>query len=117
MTVVQLPGQNSALVTFPLKSSGLICNGRLLAASSVTGRLLCADSPPAAEAPSGGTCGYATGSPDLGTPRRYAFRTPARALVRLWAPASMFHAESPRLVGWVDYTIEHVFGCRERCRR
>ena len=31
--------------------------------------------------------------------------------------ASMFHAESPRFVGWVDYTIEHVFGCRERCRR
>ena len=31
--------------------------------------------------------------------------------------ASMFRVGSPRLVGWVDYTIEHVFGCRERCRR
>src|SRR5664280_3492654 len=42
---------------------------------------------------------------------------PARALVRSWAPGQQVHGESPRLVGWVDNTIEHVFGCRERCRR
>jgi hypothetical protein len=37
--------------------------------------------------------------------------------VRSWAPGHPVHGESPRFVGWVDYTIEHVFGYRERCRR
>src|SRR5450756_1844008 len=60
--------------------------------------------------PAEGPADDATSSPDLGTPRRYAFRTPARALVRSWAPGQQVHGESPRLVGWVDYTIEHVFG-------
>src|SRR5664279_6624125 len=50
-------------------------------------------------------------------PPRWPRSSPARALVRSWAPGQQVHGESPRLVGWVDYTIEHVFGCRERCRR
>src|SRR5450759_644907 len=49
--------------------------------------------------------------------RRWPRSSPARALVRSWAPGQQVHGESPRLVGWVDYAIEHVFGRRERCRR
>jgi len=50
-------------------------------------------------------------------PPRWPRSSPARALVRSWAPGRQVHGESPRLVGGVDYTIEHVFGRRERCRR
>src|SRR5664280_2641687 len=69
----------------------------------------------AAERAAGGSfCRTGRGCPVDHLPCRppaLAKESPARALVRSWAPGQQAHGESPRLVGWVDYTIEHVFGC------
>src|SRR5664280_2486975 len=44
-------------------------------------------------------------------PPRWPRSSPARALVRSWAPGQQVHGESPRLVGWVDYrTCVRVHG-------